>query len=170
MKIRLACRADLPEILTLQKIAYQQEAEIYNDYSIPPLTQTLSQLEEEFSNKVILVAEINGIIVGSVRAEVKNGTCFIQRLIVSPDFQNQGIGTRLLAEIEKKFKDSISYELFTGEKSKKNIYLYQKSGYRIFKSEKLSDNVNIVYLEKYTDNTLFIVAASFLSGLFTSAL
>lgn len=152
MKIKLAKRADLPEILALQKIAYKQEAEIYNDYSIPPLTQTLSELEEDFKKKVILIAEIDGVIVGSVRAEAKKGICFIGRLIVSPDFQNQGIGTRLLTEVEKKFKGPIRYELFTGAESKKNLYLYQKAGYRIFKSEKISDNVNIVYLEKYVDS------------------
>src|SRR4030042_1853396 len=101
------------------------------------------------SLKIILIAEIDGAIVGSVRAETKKGTCFIGRLIVSPDFQNQGIGTRLLTEVEKKFKDSIRYELFTGADSKKNLYLYQKSGYRIFKSEKLTDKINILYLEKY---------------------
>ena len=151
MEIRLARKADLPEILALQKIAYKQEAEIYNDYSIPPLTQTLSELEEDFKKKVILIAEIDGVIVGSVRAEAKKGTCFIGRLIVSPDFQNQGIGIRLLTEVEKKFKGCIRYELFTGAESKKNLYLYQKSGYRIFKSEKLTDKINIVYLEKYAD-------------------
>ena len=100
---------------------------------------------------MILIAEIDGVIVGSVRAEAKKGTCFIGRLIVSPDFQNRGIGTRLLTEVEKKFKDLIRYELFTGAESKKNLYLYQKAGYRIFKSEKISDKVDIVYLEKYTD-------------------
>ncbi len=149
MNIRSARKEELPIILTLQKIAYRQEAERYNDYSMPPLAQTLGQLEEEFNSKVILVAEINGIIVGSVRGEAKNCTCFIQRLFVSPDFQDQGIGTSLLMEVEKKFKDSIRYELFTGSKSKKNIHLYRKSGYRIFKSEKQSDNVDIVYMEKY---------------------
>ncbi len=152
MIIRLANRTDLTKILALQKIAYQQEAEIYNDYSLPPLAQTFNHLEKEFSRKVILVADINGAVVGSVRAEAVNGTCFIGRLIVSPEFQNLGIGTRLLTEIEKRFRNSIRYELFTGDRSKKNIYLYQKSGYRIFKSEKQSANVNIVYLEKYIND------------------
>lgn len=155
LKIRKAKRKDLPGILALQKLAYLQEAEIYDDYSIPPLTQTPGQLEEEFSKKIILVAEINGRVTGSVRAEAKSSTCYISRLIVHPDFQNRGIGSRLLAKIEKKFKYISRYELFTGEKSKKNLYLYQKSGYKIFKKEKQSEKVNIVYLEKYSNDNVY---------------
>ncbi len=36
---------------------------------------------------------------GSVRAFVKEETCYIRRLVVHPDFQNQGTGTRLMDEI-----------------------------------------------------------------------
>jgi len=73
-----------------------------------------------------------------------------RRLIVHPNYQNKGIGTKLINQIEKYFEDEKinKYELFTGEKSQKNIYLYQKLGYKIFKTEKLSENVNIIYLEK----------------------
>ncbi len=53
-------------------------------------------------------------------------------------------------EIEMCFKNKgiNKYELFTGEKSQKNIYLYQKLGYKIFKKEKMNDNINIVYMKK----------------------
>ncbi|WP_202113458.1 hypothetical protein [Paenibacillus sp. MMS18-CY102] len=40
-------RADLPHILKLQYEAYQSEAEIYQ-VMIPPLKQSLSELEQEF--------------------------------------------------------------------------------------------------------------------------
>jgi len=46
--------------------------------------------------------------------------------------QNQGIGTILMKEIEKCFTPK-RFELFVGSKSGKNIYLYQKLGYSIFK-------------------------------------
>jgi hypothetical protein len=34
---------DAPAILELQRNAYRSEAVLYNDWSIPPLTQTLAQ-------------------------------------------------------------------------------------------------------------------------------
>ena len=50
--------------------------------------------------------------------------------------------------IEDHFAQARRYELFTSERSLRNLYLYQKLGYRIFRQEKLNEGVNLVYLEK----------------------
>ena len=89
-----------------------------------------------------------GCIVGSVRAYLSEGTCFVGRLIVHPSVQNQGIGTRLMNEIEHAFSHAARFELFTGHLSERNLYLYHKLGYRPFKQERISDALTLVYLEK----------------------
>lgn len=145
--------SDAEEILSLQKLAYQSEAEIYNDFNILPLNQTLKEIENEFNNKTFLKAVIDGKIIGSVRSFVDQGTCYIGRLIVHPDFQNQGIGTKMMNEIEILFQNCKRFEIFTGHKSKRNIYLYEKLGYKIFMTEKITDNFELVYLEKIRKKT-----------------
>ncbi|MDF9409616.1 hypothetical protein L7E55_14865 [Pelotomaculum isophthalicicum JI] len=77
MIIEKAMATDVEEILALQKLAYVSEAEIYDDFSIPPLVQTLKEIKDEFRNQVFLKAVINGTIVGSVRAYQKEETCYI---------------------------------------------------------------------------------------------
>ena len=153
MIIKQARISDVEEILSLQKLAYQSEAEIYNDFNIPPLNQSLEEIEDEFNDKTFLKAVIGGKIIGSVRAFVEQGTCYIGRLIVHPYFQNQGIGTKMMNETERFFKNYKRFEIFTGHKSKRNIYLYQKLGYRIFMTEKITDNLELVYLEKISATT-----------------
>ena len=148
MIIEKATVSDAEELLALQKLAYRSEAEIYNDFSIPPLIQTLESLEEDFKNQLFLKAVLGGRIIGSVRACSKEGTCYIGRLIVHPDFQNRGIGKRLMNDIEKIFNGCKRFELFTGDKSERNLRLYQKLGYRIFKTSKITNQTNIVSLEK----------------------
>lgn len=44
MEIVQASVTDAEEILKLQKLAYQIEAERYNDYNIPPLKQTIEEI------------------------------------------------------------------------------------------------------------------------------
>jgi len=139
---------DAPEILNLQRLAYQSEAALNDDYTIPPLMQTLPELEADFQRQIYLKATRDGTLVGAARGYEQNGTCYIGRLMVQPECQNRGIGTQLLCAIEARFNTVQRYELFTSERSTRNLYLYQKLGYHIFRTEQLSAKVTIVYLEK----------------------
>ena len=114
-----------------------------------------SKPENEYAYKTFLKAVDSGRIIGSVRANVNNNSCYIGKLIVHPDYQNKGIGTALMNSIENYFMGCERYELFTGQKSVKNLYLYKKLGYKVFKEEKISEKLALVYLEKkVTDNCL----------------
>jgi len=155
MQIEKATVSEAEEILSLQKLAYRSEAEIYNDFNIPPLVQTLEEIKKDFGIQFLLKAVMDEKIIASVRAHTKEGTCYIGRLIVHPDFQNQGIGTKLMVEIEKIFSTCQRFELFTGARSERNLYLYQKLGYKIFKTAKITDQTTIVYLEKKIDPLRF---------------
>ena len=77
MLIDLAHLDDAQDILDLQKLAYQSEAALYDDYSIPPLTQTLEQIQGDFQQQVVFKALLDGRIVGSVRGKLLDGTCHI---------------------------------------------------------------------------------------------
>jgi len=148
MKILQATIADAEEILKLQKLAYQIEAERYNDYSIPPLKQTNDEIKEQFKTHIFLKADSEGAIIGTVRAHEENETCYIGRLAVRPNMQNQGIGTILMKEIEKCFTTK-HFELFVGSKSGKNIHLYQKLGYSIFRTGGCEcGHIEILHMEK----------------------
>jgi ribosomal protein S18 acetylase RimI-like enzyme len=149
MRIEQATINDAQEILTLQKLAYTSEAEIYDDFTIQPLHQNLDEIKAEFADQHFLKVCEKGRIVGSVRAYVKEETCFIGKLIVHPEYQNQGIGTKLLQEIENVFDYVTRYELFTGHKSQKNLSLYEKNGYRIFRRQQVTNNLTLVFMEKY---------------------
>jgi phosphoribosylanthranilate isomerase len=148
LRVATARREDLAEILALQKLAYQTEAELNDDFDIPPLTQTLEEIEIEFRQRLFLKVVADGRIVGSVRAHLEEDVCHIARLVVHPGQQNRGIGTRLMAEVESRFAEARRFELFTSARSARNLYLYRKLGYRDFRSEVLSPRVRLIYLEK----------------------
>jgi ribosomal protein S18 acetylase RimI-like enzyme len=139
------------EILALQKIAYVSEAEIINDFSIPPLRQTMGEILSEFKHQVFLKVTLEQKIVGSVRCYLEGETCHIGKLIVHPRHQNLKIGTRLLLAAEQHFPNARRFELFTGQKSAKNLHIYRKNSYRIFKNQRISDRLTLVFLEKFQD-------------------
>jgi ribosomal protein S18 acetylase RimI-like enzyme len=142
-----AVEADLETILALQKLAYQSEAERYNNFDLPPLLQTLTEIRADFARMVFFKATAGERIVGSVRGYVKDGTCHIGRLIVHPDVQKRGIGARLMQTLEQHFHTAERFELFTGHKSEPALHLYHKLGYKEFKRQAMATHT-IVFLEK----------------------
>jgi ribosomal protein S18 acetylase RimI-like enzyme len=150
MLIQRAEPNDLAVILSLQYLAYQSEARLINDWTIQPLTQTLREVEAEYQKGVILKAiDDAGQIIGSVRGHIEDGTCHIGKLIVNPEHQRQGIGTKLLRAIEEACPRP-RYELFTSSKSLNNLRLYERLGYKRYREREASPGLTIVYLEKST--------------------
>ena len=148
MQIVKAEYNDLTEILNLQYLAYQSEAELFGTRDIPPLKQTLDEVIEEYKQGIILkLINENNLIIGSIRAKEKGGTVYIGKLMVHPDYRCKGYGSRMLNEIEAYFPET-RYELFTSTRSVDNIRLYSKMGYKEFKQESLSDELIIIYMEK----------------------
>ncbi|MDR1395299.1 MAG: GNAT family N-acetyltransferase [Deltaproteobacteria bacterium] len=150
MKIELASAKDLPEILKLQKMAFQSEARMLNNYNISPLSQTLEELEYEFNTCIVLVVkeESSDTIVGSIRAYEDRDRVYVGKLVVHPQYQNRGLGTRLLKAVEAYFTNKI-FQLHTTSLSLKNLYLYQKVGYSEFKRERMVNDVFFIYLQKF---------------------
>ncbi len=168
-----ADKSDAPEVLALQKVAYQSEAELYGDDSLPALQQTLQDLENDFERRpqreatvlgerssgdngasdsdriIFLKAVVNGKIIGSVRGYAVDDTAHLSRLIVHPYFRRRGIGLRLLAEIEQAFPEVSRLEAFTGHQSKRNLHQLGQRGYTTFKTEAFTPAITWVYLQKH---------------------
>ena len=149
--VQMANRGDLEEILELQKAAFSKEAERLQDFSIAPLQQTIENITEEFSDprKAMIFLKIvqERRIVGSVRAYEKDGTCYIGRLVIHPEYQRQGLGKRLMQAIESCYMGA-RYELFTAKHNEGNIRFYESLGYRSYETRDLTDKIVLVYMEK----------------------
>jgi len=141
----------MPELLAIQKEAYQTEARTYDNYSLSPLMETLDDMRTAAKHSVILKAEIGGVPAGSVRCKLNGTICEIGRLSVKPAYQRQGIGSALLRACETVFAEAQTCELFTGSRSAANIKLYESHGYRrTIKERIVSPKMTLVYLSKQT--------------------
>ena len=140
---------DARTILSLQKRAYIQEVEkAGDDYGIPPMRQTLSEMEDDFKHYVILKAKKQSLIVGSVRARMNDEICYIGRLIVEPIFQQKGYGSSLMKSIEARFSQAREFELFTGENSPEDIQFYSKRGYALIEHFTGPNGLKLVRMRK----------------------
>jgi ribosomal protein S18 acetylase RimI-like enzyme len=143
-----ATPGDAEAILALQKIAYEREARRYDDWTIPPLVETLDSVRQQIAQHVVLKALVDGRLAGSVRGVVTDGVCEVCRLSVDPTLQRRGIGSALIVAIEGRFPDIEAFELFTGNHSVENLRLYDRHGYRHARTKVLSPAVSLIFLRK----------------------
>ena len=100
MKIRNLIKSDLPQLSKLYEQFWGEKSDILK------MEKQYSIIESEHSH-IILVAESNNIIVGSVMGIVCKelyGDCrpflVVENMVVDKNFRKQGIGTVLLKELE----------------------------------------------------------------------
>ncbi|GGV14289.1 N-acetyltransferase [Streptomyces litmocidini] len=155
--ISAADARDAEHILKLQYLCYQSEAELYGDWSIEPLTQSLDALRAELAEGHGLVARLGDEVVASVRGRLdEDGTVRIAKLIVHPRMRRHGLGGRLLDGIERHFAAAGAgattpakrFQLFTGHRSEGNLRLYRSKGYEQVGTRELGPKVTLVTLEK----------------------
>ena len=135
------------ELLTLQRAAYVTEAQLYDDVRLPALVQTLDDLVHELAASTCVAAVAGTRLVGAVRTRERDGVLHIGRLVVAPDRQGQGIGTRLLLAAEQA-TGLPRATLFTGARSTANLRLYQRHGYVERSREQVRPGLELVHLVK----------------------
>ena len=126
-----ATLGDAAELLTLQLACWVQEQQANPDAFIPPLHESLADVQAWLGEWTTLVLRSSGRLVGAVRGRRDGTTWDVGRLMVAPDLQGRGVGRELLAAIERAAPDGVTgYALFTGAASTRNLRIYTRAGYR----------------------------------------
>ncbi|MFJ5723510.1 GNAT family N-acetyltransferase [Streptomyces sp. NPDC093149] len=161
--ISAATEQDAEEVLKLQYLCFQSEAELYGNYRIDPLVQSLDSLRAEIATQLVFVARLGDEVVGSVRGSTdQDGTGQIGRLCVHPRLQGHGLGARLLRSAESGLADERSatrFRLQTGHRSESNLRLYRRAGYAQVGNETGRDGVRMILLEKEATAPDYVTSA-----------
>lgn len=128
IQIRSATEDDFPALLRVQQAAFGAYATTYKVSGWT--TETMESLKEDAKEKHIVVAESDGVIVGSVRFWTVAGVCVIRLLSVSPSHQGQGVGKALMREIERVATDAHKLYACTMLRTPRNIQFFLSLGYR----------------------------------------
>lgn len=148
MKIEIANIEDVPELLNLQYKAFRPVAESLNWLDAPTLTETVEHALAEFLKYTTLkMLSDDGKIIGSVRGRVENGSLYIGRLMVLPEFQKNGYGRILLRKIQSILPHDRAW-LDTSGDVPETVSFYEREGFRIFESKHFENGVSWISMEK----------------------
>ncbi len=145
--IKPARLEDLEEILRLQKKAFLTEAEWHGNYDIEPLKQTYDSILSDFTTHSFLKAVHEDKIIGSIKYRVLDDRVWLGKLIVDINYRKQGLGKRLLTEVERINPEATNFQLFTAASSIHNIRLYESVGYKVCGEYKDDSQADLVLVE-----------------------
>ena len=137
MKIVNATESDILELYRLQLLTFESEAEMIGSRMVPALMES----EEEFK------ATFTQWHTYKLVDQYDDGVVEVGRLMVHPDYRQQGLARELLAFVDEQCSQDRRV-LYTCTKSWINIKLYTKMGYKAVREIQDDTGLSFVYMEK----------------------
>jgi ribosomal protein S18 acetylase RimI-like enzyme len=135
------------QVLAVQRPSYQIESTLIEYPNLPPLFETITDLQN--SDETFVGCWIDEQLVGVLSYEQTDEGIHIDRLVVHPDTFRRGIGRALLQWLETAVSPA-RITVSTAAKNQPAIQLYQAQGYTIVQSSTLPDGLELVLLRKET--------------------
>ena len=139
--VRPATKEDVPAIRQIMQEAfsfYAMKVGISSPGSVQALEETCADIEKQLEEKVIFVAEVDGMVAGSVRLELmSDGSVYFSRFGVLEVFKGKKIGDELMAAVDTYMVEN-GYErlmLHTAASLLSLIRFYYSKGFVIVSSD-----------------------------------
>jgi ribosomal protein S18 acetylase RimI-like enzyme len=127
VRLQLADVATAEALLELQRRAYRVEADLIGSDDIPPLHETLDQLQT--CGETFLGALVEGEIAGVVSWRLRDRTIDIHRLVVDPRRFRHGLGVTLVRAALTAEPRAERAIVQTGAKNVPAKALYRREGF-----------------------------------------
>ncbi len=150
-RLSLQNDATANQVLCLQREAYQVEAELIGYDRIPPLIETLSELQarpEIFAG----IWHDAKVVAAIAYDQIDTQTICICRLMVHPTHFRKGLASTLLHFVENTHPTMTRWLVATGSNNPPALKLYQSFGYHIIGETEVAPNVFVTQLMKHINH------------------
>lgn len=151
--IRKAVLSDADEIRNITREAFAGYAAKTTARRIDALEETAEDIKYDITNKIVLAAEQNGKLCGSLRLDISDKTAYLTRFAVKAENRKCGIGSTLM-----KYADRVMLEngvcelcLHTDLNMKPLIGFYERMGFSVKASENTRGYTRALLSKKYPD-------------------
>jgi len=139
-------RAVARRVLEIQHAAYAVEASLVGYDTIPPLHETLAELQSQ--PLIFLGVSCDRTLAGVLGYRRQGDTVDIDRLAVHPTFFRRGLATKLLRELLARERDASQVTASTGFGNHPAINVYERFGFRVVGDDEPVPGVRIVLLQR----------------------
>jgi ribosomal protein S18 acetylase RimI-like enzyme len=146
--VRIVLDTDTPvaqRVLAIQRAAYAVEADIVGYDAIPPLHETLTELQAK--PLIFLGVSCDQELAGVLAYSREGPAVDIDRLAVDPAFFRRGLATKLVRELFARERDATRFTVSTGFGNQPAIDLYERFGFQQVGVVEPLPGVRVVLLE-----------------------
>lgn len=130
ISIRLATKADLPQLARLLHAAFIEYRSSYTEDGFAATTPTVEQLAARMNEGPIWVAEENGLLLATVSVVSRGEELYIRSMAVLPEARGRHLGESLLSIVEGFAKSHKRLTLSTTPFLFNAIRLYERFGFK----------------------------------------
>lgn len=134
------------EVLRVQRLAYKVEADLIGFVDVPPLKQTIKELEQ--SEETFYGFYTNGQLSGVVSLKIEDRVMDISRLFVHPEQFRKGIAKKLIAFVQKYEKGFEEIFVSTAADNQPAVLFYVKNGFSVISEVKTIEGLALAQFRK----------------------
>jgi ribosomal protein S18 acetylase RimI-like enzyme len=146
LPLNLANPVTVNRLWYLQQQAYRVEAALIGFAEIPPLLETMEELQ---AAKDAFFGFYHGAaLAGAIACETHDNALEITRLVVDPHFFRQGIAQKMLSFIAQQYSHYAIMRVSTGSKNEPALQLYLKNGFLVVRTTSIAPGIGLTHLER----------------------
>ncbi|MBL4953084.1 GNAT family N-acetyltransferase [Neobacillus sp. OS1-32] len=149
IKIARTKMKEAAPLLKIQKQAFQADLKKYRDYDSSPAAESLDFFIYRMGHSLHYTVYLDGKMAGGIcLVKISDDHFRLFRVFLSPEFQNKGLGTRILKMLEKQYPEVTKWSLDTPKDHARNRRFYEKFGYQQTGEFKVNNRLTLIEYEK----------------------
>ena len=151
MKFRIipSKHAEANELLKIQKQAFHSDLIKYKDYHTSPASESLDYFFFRMQHSLHYSIFVDGRLAGGICLvrQTKDHN-YLYRIFLGSEFQNKGLGSKILQELEKQLPKVKKWSLDTPKDNHRNRHFYEKFGYKKTGEQQVNEYLTLINYEK----------------------
>ncbi len=147
LEINRACEADASDLIEARNKSFYDDYVKFGDcpgYNIP-----LEDMIEKIRNFTVFKVMYEGRIIGDISVnKLGEGYYWIGCLQIIPEYQNKGLGSKVLSYIDTQFPDVKRWGLDTPVQNERNCRFYEKMGFIKVEDKEITEKLTLRLYEK----------------------
>lgn len=137
------------ELLKIQREAFYSDLMKYKDYSTNPATESLDYFLFRMQNSLHYSIFVDDKLAGGACMVIQTYThYYLFSIFLSCRFQNKGLGSKIIQELERRFPHVRKWSLHTPKDDRRNRHFYEKLGFKKTGEEPINQYLTLINYEK----------------------